>query len=66
MRAPHHVALNAMRAATLSELGNADEAQRAAGQVLRLSPVFEIDNFGTRLSPQHTAKLQQGLRKAGL
>jgi hypothetical protein len=47
-------------------LGNADEARRAAGEVLRLSPVFELENFGTRLTPQHTAKLQEGLRKAGL
>ncbi|HVF62641.1 MAG TPA: hypothetical protein VNE58_01440, partial [Casimicrobiaceae bacterium] len=65
-RAPHHVALNAMRAAALSRLGNGDEARRAAGQVLRLSPVFEIENFGTRLTPQHTAKLQDALREAGL
>ena len=66
-RTPHHVALNAMRAATLAQLGNADEARQAADQVRRLSPLFEVENFGTRFAnPAYTARLHGGLRKAGL
>jgi tetratricopeptide (TPR) repeat protein len=65
--APHHVSLNAIRAATLAQLGNADEARRAAGQVRRFSPLFEVENFGTRfVDPAYAARLHDGLRKAGL
>jgi adenylate cyclase len=64
---PHHVSLNALRAATLAQLGKADEAKRAADQVRRLSPLFDVENFGTRFAnPAYAAKLQDGLRKAGL
>ena len=66
-RSPNHVALNAMRAAALSQLGNADEARRAADQVRRFSPLFEVENFGTRFgNPAYAAKIHDGLRKAGL
>jgi adenylate cyclase len=66
-RTPHHVTLNATRAAALAQLGNADEAARAADQVRRLSPGFDVENFGTRFAdPAYAAKLQDGLRKAGL
>lgn len=66
-RTPHHVALNAIRAATLAQLGDADEARRAADQVRRFSPLFDAENFGTRFSdPGYAARLQDGLRKAGL
>jgi tetratricopeptide (TPR) repeat protein len=66
-RAPHHVALTALRAAALAELGNADEARRAADEVRRLSPMFEAENFGARFAnAEYSAKLQEGLRKAGL
>lgn len=66
-RAPHHVALNALRAAALAYLGKAEEAGRAAEEVRRLSPMFEVENFGTSFSKSgYSAKLQAGLRKAGL
>lgn len=66
-RIPHHIALNAIRAAALAQLGNADEAARAADQVRRFSPLFDAENFGTRFAdPKYTARLQEGLRKAGL
>jgi hypothetical protein len=59
--------LHAARAAALAQLGNAQEAKRAVEQVRRLSPFFRVEQFGTRfLKPEHTAKLQEGLRKAGL
>jgi len=65
--APHHISLNAIRAATLAQLGNADEARRAADQVRRFSPLFQVENWGTRFTnPEYTAKLRDGLRKAGL
>ncbi len=67
-RTPHHVPLNAIRAAALSQLGNVDEARRAADQVRRFSPLFDAENpFGILFAnPAHTAKLRDGLRKAGL
>ena len=65
-RTPHHVALNAMRAAALAQLGNVDEAGQAADQVRRFSPLFDVENFGMRFAPAYAAKLHEGLRKAGL
>jgi len=67
-RAPHDVVtLSAVRAATLAQLGDADEARRAAAQVRRFSPLFDVESFGTRFAdPEHTVRLRDGLRKAGL
>jgi adenylate cyclase len=66
-RAPHNVPLNAIRAAVLAQLGDAEEARRAADEVRRFSPSFDVENFGTRhVDPAHTALLRDGLRKAGL
>ncbi|HEU0201415.1 MAG TPA: winged helix-turn-helix domain-containing protein [Burkholderiaceae bacterium] len=66
-RHPDMSFLHAARAAALSQLGNMQEAQRAAAQVRALNPFFQVEQFGTRfVSPAHTAKLQEGLRKAGL
>ena len=56
-----------MRAAALAQLGREDEARIAAEQVRRFNPLFDPDNFGSRFEdPVHTAKLREGLRKAGL
>ena len=66
-RTPDHVSLHALRAATLAQLGNSEDATRAAEQVRRFSPKFEIERFGSRFAkPEYAAKLQDGLRKAGL
>ena len=66
-RTPDHVSLHALRAATLAQLGNSEDATRAAEQVRRFSPMFEIERFGSRFAkPEYAAKLQDGLRKAGL
>ena len=66
-RFPRDVAPAAVRAAVFGQLGQQDEALRAADIVRRLNPAFEVENFGTRFAtPEHTAKLQEGLRKAGL
>ncbi len=66
-RAPSVIGVLAVRAAALAQLGNADQARRAADQVRRLSPDFQVENFGTRFAdPKYTASVQEGLRKAGL
>ena len=66
-RVPNHFGLHAIRAATLAQLGDAEEARRAADQVRRLSPLFRVEYIGTRFrSPDDAAKIQDGLRKAGL
>lgn len=57
----------ALRAATLAQLDRLDEAGKASETVLRLSPGYQVDNVGRRFAnPEHTAKVQDGLRKAGL
>jgi adenylate cyclase len=59
--------LHAMRAAVLAQLGKLDEARRAAGEVRRLSPFFDAEQFATRFADtRHTASVQQALRAAGL
>ena len=66
-RFPRDVSMQALRTATLSQLGEEEQARQAAGQVRRLSPDFDVKNYGTRFAnPQYSAKLQEGLRKAGL
>jgi len=59
--------VQAVRAAALAQLGQADEARQAAAQVRRLDPFFKRELFGKRLvSPAHQKHLQEGLQKAGL
>ena len=66
-RSPDLLFLQAVRAAAAAQLGNMDEARRAAGEVRRLDPFFKVDQFGNRLvNPDHRALAQEALRKAGL
>jgi TolB-like protein/class 3 adenylate cyclase len=66
-RMPDLFFLHAIRAAAAAQLGNTEEARRAADDVRRLDPFFKVEQFGTRLvNPEHRAKAQEGLRKAGL
>jgi TolB-like protein/class 3 adenylate cyclase len=66
-RMPDLFFLHAIRAAAAAQLGNKEEARRAADDVRRLDPFFKVEQFGTRLvNPEHRAKAQEGLRKAGL
>jgi TolB-like protein/class 3 adenylate cyclase/Flp pilus assembly protein TadD len=59
--------IEAVRAAALAQLGQVEEAQRAAAQVRRLDPFFKVELFGRRLvNPAHQKLVQDGLRKAGL
>ena len=62
-----NVFLRSMRAAALAQQGNAEEARKESEQVRRFSPFFQVEVFGTRfVKPEHRAKIQEGLRKAGL
>ena len=64
---PDNASLHALRAATLAQLGKMEEARKAAAEVRRFSPTFRADYFGNRFaSPEYEAKLQEGVRKAGL
>ncbi|HYN62514.1 MAG TPA: winged helix-turn-helix domain-containing protein [Rubrivivax sp.] len=66
-RYPDIAFLHAIRAAALAQLGDQDAARDAAAQVLRLDPFSRVADYGTRFAkPEHTAHLQDGLRKAGL
>ena len=61
------VFLQAVHAAALAQLGDAGGARRAAEDVKRRDPFFDVERFGQRLvSPAHREKAQEGLRKAGL
>jgi len=59
--------LHAIRAAALAQLGKVDEANVEAAKVRNLNPYFQVEEVGTRFRrPEHLAKIQEGLRKAGL
>jgi len=59
--------LHAVHAAALAQLGDAEGARRAAGEVRRLHPFFDVKLFGQRLvNPAQRDKAQEGLRQAGL
>jgi adenylate cyclase len=54
-------------AAAYAQSARSDEAKQAATKVLRLSPFFETDSYGTAFrNPADRAALIDGLRKAGL
>ena len=66
-RTPEVVFLQAVRAATLGQMGRADEARSTVAQVRRMAPFAEVERFGANLrNPDHAAKFHEGLRKAGL
>ncbi len=67
LRQPDSVFVAALRAAAYGQLGQAEEARRAAETVRRLDPFFKVELFGKRLvNPAHQKLVQDGLRKAGL
>jgi tetratricopeptide (TPR) repeat protein len=67
VRFPRDVALHTIRAANLSQLGDAEKAREAADQVRRLNPYFSVEFVGSRfVNPEHRVKLQEALREAGL
>lgn len=59
--------LQAVRAAALAELGQADRARQAAAEARRLQPFFDVQSFGGRfVDPALAEKARAGMRKAGL
>lgn len=66
-RVPGDPFQHAVRAAALARLGRAEEARAAAAQVRRLAPFLKVEQFGARfVDPAHRARVQEGLRLAGL
>lgn len=66
-RYPRDSAAQALRAATLAQLNRLDDARAASETVRRLSPGYQVENSGTRFANlEHTEKVREGLRKAGL
>jgi TolB-like protein/Flp pilus assembly protein TadD len=61
-----NVFVHAMLAAIYAEAGRGDESRRAAAEVRRLNPFFDVENFGSLLrNPAHREKIVAALRKAG-
>jgi adenylate cyclase len=54
-------------AASYAQAGRSEEAARAAAEVLRLDPFFEVESYGTVFrNPADRATIRKGLIKAGL
>lgn len=66
-RSPDAAFLHAVRAAALAQLGQEAEAREAVAQIRRLSPFAKRELFATAFTqPKDSARLHEGLRKAGL
>jgi TolB-like protein/class 3 adenylate cyclase/Tfp pilus assembly protein PilF len=66
-RYPHHVMLYIALAAAYAETGQLDAAARAADELRRLHPFFEVDSFGQFFrDPLEGDRIRASLRKAGL
>jgi hypothetical protein len=66
-RYPHHTSLYISLAAAYVEAGQLDAAARAADELRRLHPFFEVQSFGHYFrNPADRERLREGLRKAGL
>ena len=64
---PHHVMLYIVLAAAYAENGQLDAAARAADELRRLHPFFEVDSFGQFFrDPADRDRAQASLSKAGL
>ena len=66
-RYPHHTSLHIVLAAAYAEAGQLDAAARAAEQLRRLHPFFEIESFGEYFrDPADRQRFRASLRQAGL
>jgi len=64
---PHHSGMHALLAAAYARSGRGADAERAAAEVRRLDPFFDMARFGTGLeSKADRHHLHEGLREAGL
>ncbi|KPJ78283.1 MAG: hypothetical protein AMJ54_04120 [Deltaproteobacteria bacterium SG8_13] len=67
VKRPEFVGYHITLAATYARLGRVDEAGRAAENVRRLDPFFQLESFGKAFrNAAHREALLEGLRKAGL
>ena len=58
--------IHAMLAAVYAEAGRKDESDRAAAELRRRNPFFEVAAFGSLFrNPQHRQKIVSALQKAG-
>jgi TolB-like protein/class 3 adenylate cyclase/Tfp pilus assembly protein PilF len=66
-RYPHHISLYIVLAAAYAEAGQLDAAARAAEELRRLHPFFEIESFGEYFrDPAARERFRASLRQAGL
>jgi adenylate cyclase len=64
---PESGSIRALRAAALAQLGEMDEARLSAAEARRRNPRLFLEDAGTRFQrPEDTARLREGLAKAGL
>ena len=64
---PNYVGYDIMLAAAYAEAGRFEAAKRAARDVLRIDPFFEVGSYGTVFrNPEDRSRIIDGLRKAGL
>jgi predicted Zn-dependent protease len=60
------VFIHAMLAAVHADAGRKDESERAAAEVRRRNPFFDLTDFGSLLrNPAHRQKIVSALQKAG-
>jgi adenylate cyclase len=66
-RYPHHISLWIVLAAAYAEAGQLDAAARAAEELRRRHPFFEVESFGNYFrDPAERERFRESLRKAGL
>jgi adenylate cyclase len=66
-RHSHHMSIHLALAAAYAEDGQSENAARAAAEVRRLYPFFEVNTYGLYFrSSADRERIQAGLRKAGL
>ena len=68
-REPDSLAAHVNLTSILGEMGKKEEANTAAGEILRLEPNFSVGSYMEGLSyrnPADLTRIEDGLRKAGL
>lgn len=67
LRQPNFLGTHIILAATYAEMGRLDEARREVDEILRISPFFKTEFYGSAYrNPEHRARIVRGLQKAGL
>lgn len=64
---PDFAGYHLMLAATYAQMDRIEDARRAAADVLRFDPFFQVDSFGTAFKNEdHRLAIADGLKQAGL